>query len=378
MTERERFLATMRYEPRDRCPIMDFSFWDETLPEWHKQGLPEHVVNANSDEYFGMDSMGESPPLHNGLFPAFEWRVLEDLGDEEIVRDWVGVTFRWQKSMKSIPLYLDHTLKGRDTWESDFKGRLNPDDPDRIPPELPEVIARLNRPEQERLVTVHVGSLYGWIRDWMGVEEASYLVYDDPELFEEMVETITQIQEVVLAKAFALGLKADCANMWEDMCYSGGPLLTPSIFNRVLVPRYRRIMDVLRKNGVDLCWTDCDGKIDELIPGWLEAGINIMFPIEVGTWGADPVKFRKEYGRDLRMMGGFDKHILAQSKESITREVERFAPLVEEGGFIPFPDHRVPPDVPYEHYRHYLREIRRVWGKGVNLLPCPALEEDRA
>ena len=83
----------------------------------------------------------------------------------------------------------------------------------------------------------------------------------------------------------------------------------------------------------------------------------------------DPVRFRREYGRDLLMMGGFDKHILAQSKDAITREVNRLAPLVEEGGYIGFADHRVPPDVPLTNYLWYLDCVRRVWGKGVDLKP---------
>ena len=35
-----------------------------------------------------------------------------------------------------------------------------------------------------------------------------------------------------------------------------------------------------------------------------------MFPIEVGKWKADPVEFRRRYGKEMRLMGGFDKHIL--------------------------------------------------------------------
>ncbi len=40
MNTRERFYATMHYQARDRAPLMDFSFWDETLVSWRGQGLP--------------------------------------------------------------------------------------------------------------------------------------------------------------------------------------------------------------------------------------------------------------------------------------------------------------------------------------------------
>ncbi len=125
----------------------------------------------------------------------------------------------------------------------------------------------------------------------------------------------------------------------------------------------------MHKHGVDVVWVDCDGNIDALVPLWLEAGVNCMFPVEVGVWRADPVAYRKQYGKDLLIMGGFDKHILQRTPEGIRREVDRLAPLVEEGGFIGFCDHRVPPDVPLENYRLFVDLQREVWGQGVNLPP---------
>jgi uroporphyrinogen decarboxylase len=161
------------------------------------------------------------------------------------------------------------------------------------------------------------------------------------------------------------------------MCYSAGPLVSPSTFERVLVPHYRRVVDALHKYGIDVIFVDCDGKIDKLLPLWLEVGVNCMFPLEIGTWGADPIAYRKRYGRDLLIMGGFNKRILARGREEITNEVRRLAPLVEEGGFIPFCDHRVPPDVPLSHYIHYLKEAKRVWGRGLDNL-APTGEPDWA
>ena len=90
-----------------------------------------------------------------------------------------------------------------------------------------------------------------------------------------------------------------------------------------------------------------------------------MFPMEIGTWGTDPLEFRKKFGKELLMLGGFDKHLLSASQEQIKAEIERLAPLVEEGGFIPLPDHRVPPDVPLENYIYYVKTAKEIWGKGL-------------
>ena len=201
------------------------------------------------------------------------------------------------------------------------------------------------------------------------MENIALVVYDDPAWFEEMVTARADLAVGLLEKVFATGGQFDGCGMWEDMCYNSGPLLSPDHFRKYLVPHYRRITALCRKHGVDVVWVDCDGKIDDLIPLWLEAGVNCMFPLEIGTWGADPIRYRREYGRDLLIQGGFDKHILAQSKPAIAAEIRRLAPLVEEGGYIPFCDHRVPPDVSLENYWYYLETARDVWGKGINLKP---------
>ena len=53
MNSRKRFAAIMHYQPRDRFPLWDFNFWDETLPLWHRQSLPQWVNHQNSDDFFG-------------------------------------------------------------------------------------------------------------------------------------------------------------------------------------------------------------------------------------------------------------------------------------------------------------------------------------
>lgn len=374
MNDRQRFIATMHYRPRDRAPICDFGFWNETIPEWHKQGLPESVQwptkdGQSTDAYFGMDSYGGGPSPNNGLFPWFESKVVEDRGDHELFQQGDGVIVLRKKYMGSIPEHHAHLLVDRESWIDLYKPRLMPDTPGRYPADWSDFTRQWQDPNRTTVCNAWCGSLYGWIRDWMGIENASMAVYDDPAWFEEMVTTFADLTIVGLEKSFEHGAKYDSASFWEDMCYNAGPLLSPEHFKRFLVPHYKRITSLLRKHGTDVIIVDCDGKIDALLPLWLDAGVNCMFPIEVGTWNGDPVRFRREYGRGLLMMGGFDKHLLAGTKKQIEREVIRLTPLVEEGGFIGFADHRVPPDVPLENYYFYLKTVRKIWGKGIALKP---------
>jgi uroporphyrinogen decarboxylase len=321
-----------------------------------------------------MDVYCRGPGLRNGLHPGFEYKVLEDRGDHWLLQQADGVVVIKKKFMSSIPHHERHLLVDRESWKKHYKPRLDPATPTRYPQDWQEALKQWNDPRRDYPLAVGCDGLFGRLRDWMGMENIALVVYDDPAWFEEMVTTLADCTMGVLQCAFERGAHFDCANFWEDMCYSGGPLLSPQHFKQYLLPHYRRITDLLKKHGIDVVWLDCDGKIDALLPLWLQGGVNCMFPVEVGTWGADPIKYRKEYGKDLLMMGGFDKHILARSKQEIEKEIHRLTPLMEEGGFIGFCDHRVPPDVPLENYVFYLETVRRVWGKGTNLKPIGELE----
>ncbi len=389
MNERQRFVATMHYQERDRSPICDFSFWEETVELWYEQGLPRTVDRFNSDDYFGMDGLmsyvlsKESSALTApadrrrtavdgvwvGLVPEFEPIVLEDCGDAEVIQQVDGVRVLKKKFMSSIPTHQSHLLVDRESWRKHYKPRLDPTDPRRYPDNWDECVKLWCDENRDFPIFLFGGSFYGWIRNWMGLEAVSLAVYDDPAWFEEMVTTIADCVIGVLTRVLETGGRFEACSLWEDMCFNRGPLLGPDHFKRFLVPHYRRLTDLLHRHGVDVVWVDCDGKIDQLVPLWLDAGVNCMFPIEVGTWGADSVQYRKEYGRDLLIIGGFDKRILAKGKPEIEAEVCRLAPLVEEGGFIGLCDHRVPPDVPLDNYMHYLKCVRDVWGHNVNLKP---------
>jgi uroporphyrinogen decarboxylase len=373
MNDRERFVATMHYQPRDRSPIWDFSFWDDTLPVWHSQGLPSYVTRATSDAYFGMDNGLEygsaAVGVEAGLSPKFGYEVIEDRGEDELIRQDDGVIVVRTKVLGSIPQPQRHSLSDRASWRKLFKPRLDPDHPSRFPPDYRARLAEWRDPNRDYPLVLPGGSLYGWLRNWMGMEQLSLVIYDDPAWFEEMVETVADCIIGVLTKLLATGVKFEACGMWEDMAYNAGPLMSPKHFKQYLAPHYRRIADLLRSHDVDVIWVDCDGNIEKLVPHWLDAGINCMFPLEVGTWGADPVAYRRRYGKELLIMGGVDKHLLATTPAAIRAEVERLAPLVEEGGYIGFCDHRVPPDVPFANYLYYLDQARRVWGHNVNLRP---------
>ncbi len=360
MSLRQRYRRTMFFQHVDCMPNFEFGYWKETLGEWRQQGLPPEIDNeAKAYEYFGIENWQTAPVNVMGLKPGFQYEVLEETDDIITYRDsGSGCIAEINKEgHQSIPHYLDFALKGRDSWEQ-FRERLQPT-PDRIPANWSELAQAYN--QRDYPLAVPIGSMIGRLRNWMGFENTALMIYDDPELMEEMVETLCTLVCDTLEPVLK-DVEFDFGAGWEDICFNSGPIVGVDFMRDVVAPRYKRITDLLTKHGCVIAWTDCDGNILPVIDSFLAGGINCMFPVEVNG-GSDPVEMRRRWP-DIRMQGGFCKMRLAESREAIRKELERLLPIVREGGFIPGVDHRVQADVPLENYKYYLKLKREMFGVG--------------
>ncbi|MGE5598288.1 MAG: uroporphyrinogen decarboxylase family protein [Bacteroidota bacterium] len=358
MTDRERFSGIMDYRRVDRLPLYWFGLWDETAARWRDEGWDGTTESLGLDPDWE-DGMWSSHGLAvPGPLPTRSDEVVGEDGEYFFVRTGLGALEKRAKLGGTIPLHLEEALSPtREAWES-FKRFLDPFDSRRLIPDLEETIARVNA--GDRTVAILGGSFFGWPRDWMGLMNWSYLCYDDPVLYEEIIaylaDFFTALYEPVLTRA-----RVDLVYFFEDCCGSTGPLLSPDTYQRLYHRHYRRSIDFYRAHGVRHILIDSDGKTDDLIPCWLKSGFDIIFPVEVGSWRTDPAVLRRRFGKDLRMMGGVDKHVIPLGEEAIRRHLSALRPLVEEGGFIPMPDHRVPPDCSLAQFRTYTRVFREVF-----------------
>jgi len=367
MNHRERFRALMNYEPIDRMPLYYFGTWYETKVRWAEEGLTGFEV---ADRSLGPQLPEMDPDWEQGMWGAHglvrtgpisgrKEEVLEEDDDSVVVRTSLGAIQRRSKGGSTIPEHIEEALKPtRAAWRK-FKRMLDPSDSRRRPQGWETAASRLNEGETTRAFLA--GSLYAWPREWLGVEAISYLAYDDPALYEEIIETVADHFMELLGPVLDR-VTFDLAYFFEDCCFRNGPLFSPDCYRRYYHGHYRRMVDFYHRKGVKRALLDSDGKTDALIPCWLESGLDIVFPIEVGTWRADPVELRQRFGKQLRMMGGVDKHVITQGEDAVRAHLQRLVPLVREGGYIPLPDHRIPPDCSLQQFRDYVRIFREVLG----------------
>jgi hypothetical protein len=376
MTLRDNAMSVLRYENYDKLPVIHFGFWDETLAKWAQEGhITEEEARGWGDGNPQDFSIGTKLGFDFGwyrcmtgntkLYPPFERKVLKKRENGMIeVLNSDGVIMMEKPGVVSIPIELDHTLKNCDDWEREYKHRLQytPDrwtsaavpQGDTAPPFNKKGADYLmNDQNRELPVGLHAGSLIGFIRDMVGVENLSYLTVDDEDLLTEIIDTVADLSFNVVKEVLETGARFDFLHFWEDICYKNGPLVSPILFEEKVAPHYKRITDLAVNHGIEIISLDCDGMIDHLLPIWLKNGVNTMFPIEVGTWRASIAPWRKKYGRELRGIGGMDKVVFSRDFKAIDEEIERLKPLVDLGGFIPCPDHRIAPDAEWDNVRYY-------------------------
>ena len=367
MTHRERFHRVFTFQPVDRVPCYYFGTWTETKKRWIEEGFTGPFAR-------GM----EAQPQPAGMDPAWEgdvwWAerlvtigpigdeeggVLEETADYKIVRDSLGGVKRYSKRGTAIPHTIRYPLEPtRESWNR-FRRFLDPGLPGRYPENMAAHAAELNACDN---VTCFVGgALYNYVRDYMGVEELSCLMYDDPILLEDIVSELADhfmtLMEPVLKVA-----KFDFVYFFEDCCGANGPLFSPAIYKSIYDRYYKKMLTFYKDRGVPLALIDSDGMVDQLVPCWLDSGFDILFPVERGKWGSTPMSLRRKFGDRVRMFGGVDKFMLGREPEVLRAHLLELKPEVDKGGYIPIPDHRIPPDISLAQMMKYIEIFHEVFG----------------
>lgn len=141
-------------------------------------------------------------------------------------------------------------------------------------PEYWEGSIRILR-ERDNPEGIPCGSFFDWLRHWEGLQNLSLTFYGEPFLVPEMFQFLADFFCETL-HLFLDKMEIDYPTFWEDIAYNQASLISPRIFREFMIPRYRQVVDLLHSHGVDMIIVDCDGNIQELLPLWLEVGVNTI------------------------------------------------------------------------------------------------------
>ncbi len=359
MNARERFLAVTHFETPDRPFISGWGIWPETRERWLNEGWDGTPI----DQLFPRDPQ-LGVPVSGGPWPPFEKQVLEDTPETVMYIDHEGIVkreFKGDKGWSSMPQFVKFPVENEEDFRRFAQRKLAPKADERLPEDWDDRVRVWQDREAPLMYFMdRWGGFFGPLRNLMGLRRLCTAFYENPSFVEEMMDQRVECMIAILERILE-DVELDAFGFWEDMAYKNGPLLAPDLFREFMVPRYREVCDFLRSEGVDLICVDSDGDVRKLIPLWLEAGLNAIWPLEVQA-NMDVVELRRIYGEKLVMFGGIDKRVLARTKEEIEAEVDRVWTVVESGGYVPHADHSIPPDVPWGNFCHYRRYLARKCG----------------
>jgi len=378
MDARERFQAIMHFEPGVRTLKWEFGYWNAAIDRWYEEGLPRSPYSppfgqaAGGAHYgeglpfpyylgtfryrdidvhqiFGLEEGAVNIPLNWRFSPPLRERVLEEDQYTRLLVNTDGVTLRQRKDSDSIPQFIDWPVKDRRTWKRVKEEHFRLDLSGRFPNRW-ESASRTYTPREYPL-GVRMEGFFSIPRELIGVEKLLMMYYDDPVLLHDIAETLADLWLAMLEEVVSK-VELDFIHIWEDMAFKNGPLISPRLFREFLTPYYKRITGFLHAHGVDIIFVDTDGNCWKLIEPFLEAGVTGLFPFEVNS-GMDVVEVRQKFPR-LLIQRGLDKLKIAEGKDAIDAELDsRIMPMLQAGGYIPFMDHLVPPDVSWENFCYY-------------------------
>jgi uroporphyrinogen decarboxylase len=169
-------------------------------------------------------------------------------------------------------------------------------------------------------------------------------------LLEELMQIHLQTLENVCA---AVGDIVDILRFGDDLGMDNGPFMDPGIYQKFFKPRHRRLCDYVKKNSQMHTFLHSCGSIYKLMPDLIEAGFEILNPVQTNCADMDPRRLKREFGRDIVFWGGGadTRHVLNRAspdeiKAHVRKRMEIFSP---GGGFVFNTIHNILPEVPPEN-----------------------------
>ena len=318
---RERFRETMGYGRPDRVPYFEEGIREDVLTAWQTQGLAKDADLAT-------------------LFPCDQRE-------------------RLQVDLEPRPELISKLDKITDLKK--FHKRLDPNDKKRLPEEWSARVRNWQSRDHVLMLYVHRGFFQTMgVRNWRSFNDAMVLLIDQPDLVRKRMqiqgEFAARLTDRILNE-----IEIDAVVFSEPIGGNDRPLISPQMYEEFVLKNYEPVLEVLRRRKVKTICLQTFANARILIPSILRWGFNCLWACEVNIETMDYRSLRREFGRDLRLIGGIDLDALRKDKAAIRREIEeKVPPLIAEGGYIPLADGRVRADVPFENYVFYRRLLEKV------------------
>ncbi len=348
MNPRERVKLALSHREADRIPIHD-SPWAATVDRWRNEGLPSGMSAA---DYFHYELAGFGPDTS----PMFPVEVLQEDNEYIVERNSYGGIRKNHRDYSTTPMIIDYPCKNREDWEK-IKPTLEPSD---YRVDWVTSLQNFHREHSRGLfITYNVAVGYDKIQNYVASPRLLRAVIQEPEWVKDMYWTDAKLAINMCDRMMKAGFKFDGAFMYCDLGYRGGLFFSPKHYEDQLHPVFKELCRYFHRHGMPVI-LHCCGNVKDLIPYFIEEGIDCLQPLEVKS-GMDLIELKGKYGDKIAFMGGIDVRLMSlDAPKPIEKEIKtKIAVAKEGGGYIYHSDHSVPKDVSFEQYKRVIALVHK-------------------
>jgi uroporphyrinogen decarboxylase len=144
----------------------------------------------------------------------------------------------------------------------------------------------------------------------------------------------------------------DIIYMADDYCSQRGPLFSPATFKEFVMPYLTKAVEKTHAHGKKFL-LHCCGAVRPLLPMIIDAGVDMLEPIQIRAEGMEPKALKQDFGKDLCFYGGLDlqKVLCKGSPQDVADEAKRLIDILDkDGGYVFGPGHTyIQIDAPLEN-----------------------------
>jgi len=150
-----------------------------------------------------------------------------------------------------------------------------------------------------------------------------------------------------------VGKYVDVLQFGDDLGGQSGPFMSPDVFKDIFIPRYKKMWDFVHNRSNCKVFLHSCGSIYELLPHLIDAGLDVLNPVQTNATNMEPGKLKKEFGEYITFWGGgcntseiLPMNTPKEVKEDVKRRIDIFA---DGGGFVFSQIHNILADITTEN-----------------------------
>ncbi len=229
---------------------------------------------------------------------------------------------------------------------------------------LRERALALRRSSDRALMVVCGCNLFEWGTFLRRIDNFLMDLASDPLNVERLLDALMERHLATLEKVCAaVGDVADILRFGDDLGMDAGPFMAPAVYRRLFKPRHAQLCACVHKHSRMKTFLHSCGSLYRLMPDLVEAGYDVINPVQTSCRDMEPERLKREFGRDLCFWGGgcdtrrvLNRGTPAEVRDHVRRRVEILAP---GGGFVFNTVHNILPEVPPENVVAMFEAIRK-------------------